>query len=338
MNQEQFEDLEQNEDFLEEEEGIDLEENDSEDHGEEESPEEEKSDAKQNDADDQDPAMAFEVERIKKNLKENDKLRRMTYAQAEKIRQMEAENLQLKNLAGQTFEDNVIHSGVRLEEDMQKAKAEAAIAMKENDTYAIVEAQAKIAKIAADISNFERWKEGYQGQQEAAADHNAALEPQLDLERQQGIVEWIHTQPDLNENSPYYNPQLTYIMGNIASNIDAELWQQGNQHLIGTSDYFDLFDKVVDEQRKIINSQNSQGNFGMNSPQRLVQTVNRGRPEVKSKGYSHPVTRGNISGSGEGGAKTVRLTSEEVDFAKSIGVSPKSFLKSKIQDMQRKVY
>lgn len=143
------------------------------------------------------------------------------------------------------------------------------------------------------INSFQQEKE-YKQQQSAYPDTDSRVDDSR--EKELLAQRWLKENPDLNKNSPYYDPRLTELVLDEIEKYDDYLDSQGAGDFKGTRDYLDKVDEFVE--------------FFKNSSQ------------SKLKGYSVN-TRNKVTANT--GHRTIALTSDEMKIASGLGMTAKEY-------------
>jgi chromosome segregation ATPase len=248
---------------------------------------------------------AEEVEKIKQKIKAYDKLRRQNFAQLEQLRRLKAERDHFQTKALEQYETNLNHNEGLLDNKLKIAKAKLEIAVDSNDSSSIAEANAEIATVTGEIRDLNKHRQewNFSKEQEKQQLNQEAEESKRSNDQN---INWLQSNPEFNPQNPSYNKKLYREFINHAKEVDEDLAERGEAYKIGTQEYYDYFENLMDNYR----------------------ASNRGQTRSSSKPSYNPVapiSRGNTSGSARmgKGKNTVSISTEEARINKLWGITPK---------------
>lgn len=216
-------------------------------------------------------------------------------------------------------------------ERLEAAKQAKEKAIEGGDVKAQVEADISLSNAVADYKQVQQYKnqENLSREQERSLDQQAAYEQQLlaqqyqnaspDVLHRKELEDWIVSNDWYKQDSPNFNPQMAQVVNNIADALDAQLYRTGNQNAIFSKDYFDYIDEQIMGIQRQTNGQYQQsGNLTMRRSNEPVNPVSRGYPQTAARN-----------------SRDIRMSSEEMDMARRLGVKPEEYARQKINVLNR---
>ncbi len=239
----------------------------------------------------------------------NEELARVARAEAESLRQ---ENEILRRQAERSQNVAMDNYDRLIDRDLNQTKQKLAIAIENGDVEAQVEANSELSRLATQKHESENWKMQQQIQAERNQNQPARSETQ---QLPRAALDWYAQNSWANPNSPDFDHDMYSEADHIAKQLDHELSRTGQSHLIYSRAYFNKINELVDER---MNPQQSMQKKELN----MKPTRNNVAP-VKNSGF-----QGNSAQSN----RKARLTPEQAEFAKGLGIDEKTYLKSFLQD------
>jgi len=244
--------------------------------------------------------------------KENDRLKRHTYAQAEQIRKEKEEVNRLAQLFSNSFDSNIASVEQKLFSDIEQTKLEAASYIDENGSITnpteYQNANAKLMRLQSEVVQFENWKENEAPKHKHIQTDTleGSVEPELPPIREQALHEWLKSSPELDAGSYSFNPELAENIAIYGRAIDEELHKNRQSHLIGSPHYLAKLDEIMHALKRQMPHTGASNQLKM-----------RSSPNSYAPAGTTPV--------GTRRGKSQQLNANELEFAKAIGVSPKAF-------------
>jgi hypothetical protein len=252
------------------------------------------------------------IDEIKYKLKEYEKLRRQNYAQSELMRRLKAERDHFQAKAFEQYESNLAHNEGLLENKLRLAKARLELAMEENDSATVSDLNLEIAELTSDMREFKKEKEQWNSLKEEESAKKEYLQAK-EKERGDQNLNWFYSNPEFNPQNPNFDKKLQKEFINYARQIDEELINQGKGAVIGSQEYYDYFENVMDSYRAS-RSKNS-----------LVDDTKKTGAKASFNPVA-PVSRGNTGAAASpSSAKkgVVHISPEEARINKLWGITPK---------------
>jgi hypothetical protein len=251
------------------------------------------------------------IEEIKYKLSQYDKLRRQNFAQSQQMRSLMAERNEFQQKLAAQYETNLNFVKENLDSRLGMAKAKLGVAIEAGNTDEIAEINTEIATIAAEIRDISKEREEWDFSKKRNEEENQQYQEYIKASNSKNL-NWFHSNPEFNPQNPKYDKHLQREFINYAKEIDNELTNQGKSHVIGTPEYYDYFENVMDIYRR------EKG--GENAP--LKKQANNFNPVA-------PVSRGSTGSSSVRGKSknSVYITPEEARINKLWGITPEEHVK-----------
>lgn len=259
----------------------------------------------------------LESEALKRAAKEKEKLRRTVYAQVQRNQELQAELQSLKGQADQMYNQSIGATVAKLQGDLQKAKSKIALAVQENNSFDIADANAELAQVTAELNNYSNWRNSQEREQS-----QPRVQQQQQVQEQQPLIsdaqryaisEWLDVNDDVDPRSSTYNQRLAKIVEDEATNINQQIINAGNAHLIGTPEHLNLMDKVAEHARRSVYKNTA--------------------PRMSGNVSSHPVR--NSQGTTSKPRNQVKLTAEERSIVEGLDIPLEVFLQQKLKRESR---
>jgi len=241
-----------------------------------------------------------ELNRIRE---ENEYLRRMA--------------LDLNYKAEESGNAAMIHYDKSANLKLDQAKAKKAHAIENGDIQAQLDADVEIASATNELQQIRSWKA-----QQALEAQNRQLQQQQEAYYQQqqapnqvdpaDAYNWLENNPWFVPQNENYNPEMVEAVKSYSDQVENYLYRVGRPDLIMSKEYFQEIDNYV-------NSLQSSARRGLN-----MKPVRGGVAPVRNSA-SHSVQE----------KQQFKLTSEEKDMARRLGVSDQVYMQHKINDMQK---
>jgi hypothetical protein len=220
----------------------------------------------------------------------------------------------IKSYVNHSNNASMVHYEDSVKLQMDKAKEAKKRAFELNDVDGIVDADAELAQVAAKLENLNSWKA-----QETARQYQQSQQPQAPQQQYQDydsygaeddnedVRTWLNQNKWFDENASEYDPDKADAVRAYADSLDFDLRRRGKEEVILTPEYF----KKIDQYANYISDQSR-------SPYRSpsIATVKRGTPV------------------GQSSSKKVKLSLDEQDMARRLGVKEEDYVKFKEQDMR----
>lgn len=233
---------------------------------------------------------------LKKRL---NKIQREKYQAIDTARALAEENERLRRehqvsteAAMKTYDNEVLQK-------LQNARKMKAEAIESGDVQAHVDADTELALAAAEYKNIENWKaqqalsqygqQYHQQQQNTYHDYSAEV-------KNSNMKDWcLNNSYWADESSPRFDEALKYQAVRFADEIDRDLRESGQAHLIGTAQYLDTIERHLDMvkrqdykrfyQQEVLPYMQPQG---YSAPQRGLNMRSSGRPVAAVRGNYAP--------------------------------------------------
>lgn len=251
------------------------------------------------------------IDEIKYKLSQYDKLRRQNFAQSQQMRSLMAERNEFQQKLAAQYETNLNFVKENLDSRLAITKAKLGVAIEAGNTDEIAEINTEIATIAAEIRDISREREEWDFSKKRNEEENQQYQEHIKVSNNKNL-NWFYSNPEFNPQNPKYDKHLQREFINYAKEIDNELSQQGKSHVIGTPEYYDYFENVMDIYRR------EKG--GETAP--LKKQANNFNPVA-------PVSRGSTGSSSVRGKSknSVYITPEEARINKLWGITPEEHVK-----------
>jgi hypothetical protein len=240
-------------------------------------------------------------------------LQRQRYAALHESERLRDENERLKRLATLTTDIATKHYEESISQRMQQAITLKKQAVESGD----VEAQAKAetdyldAMIDYKTHNTSKAREALQAQEAAYQGPSHTVGP---IVNEREARSWIERNPWANPNTEDYDAQLFQLADSAASQLDLYCYQNGNQHLIQSPEYFRELDNYVNQARQSMESQRAQSHGRSQIPMRQ-----------STRSPVMPVRGSNNAQSS--GRQKIQLNSAQKEMARSLGVTDEAYAK-----------
>lgn len=191
-----------------------------------------------------------EVEEPQHHKKNIWKLRRALYNAESEREALKQQNLEIQKMLQHSLENGAYHYSKSVYADHQRALEAKKTAIETGDIEALVKADQELMRNAVAINELEKLEYQKQPTPESTAPNNLNTQTQEKLaEHQYNMARvWLNANPELDSNSNEYDTQLANTVHSFVNELDATLYENGQEALICSPDYF----KVLDEQiRKI---------------------------------------------------------------------------------------
>jgi|ERR1700692_52655 len=213
---------------------------------------------------------------------------------------------------------SMIHYEDSVKLQLDKAKESKKRAIELNDVDGIVDADAELAQVVAKLENLNHWKaqdaaaryqQSQQPPQQQPSEQNYSPDYDLDEDDVKEKVEkWVSQNPWFDEKSIDYDEEKAHAVRAYADSLDFDLRRKGKDHLILTPSYFNKIDQYA-------SYISDQAPPSYRSPN--IATVRRSAPA------NAPIT------------KKIKLTPDDQDLARRLGISEENYVKFKEQDIRR---
>lgn len=274
-----------------------------------------------------------EQQREIKERKKASRLQREKYQLAEKNRVIEEEyhrirqeNEVLRNQQMTSSNASLLHyeNSIKLQQANLKESLKKAYDMQ--DMEMVADINMELGRLGSEVSAVNSYKsqealaqQQYQ-QQAYQQQYQQQQEPQQ-LQLNDETIEWANRNPWLVENNAEYDPEKVNEAGAFINYLDNYLARNGRHDEYQTQSYFDAIDQHMNT---VFGHQNP-------PPRQQQQQLSMNRPQQ----HVAPVRRSGGGGSGYAAPTQVRLSTDEKDMARKLGVPLESFAKQKVADMKK---
>lgn len=245
-------------------------------------------------------------------------LQREKYQAIDEIHRISHENEQLRKMvdfstqaAIKNYDDTVYHK-------LERARQRKEQAIESGDVKEQIDADVDLATATSEINYLNNWKaqQNYQNQyqeQQQQAQNNYQQPPHVSQSHE--VQRWADMNPWFNPQSNDYDEELAEQAQLYADVLDARLYRSGRQNEIMSREYFETIDNYVNS---IAPTQKfNQRNLNMKSSRNSVA----------------PVRSGGFASSSQ--TTQFKLTPEERNMAKMLGISEKEYFKGKMEQQPR---
>lgn len=237
---------------------------------------------------------------------------------------LELENEQLRKLNAMTAEASFAQQEAAAKARLDRAKERKANAIEMADVKGQVDADIEIASAVSDVQKLEYDKtyrtvqDEYRRQTddiERQYYDRAAQEPEYRPEYANidFANEWLQENDWFVKGSPNFNPRLHAEVNRLSEQLEHSYRQSGQAYKIASPEHFDIINQQIPQIKQ---------RLGM-------------KPEMnRSRMYVEPVhNRGSSSAAGSY-PRSAKLSSDEKDFIRRLGVSEDSYIKEKLKDQK----
>ncbi len=257
--------------------------------------------------------LAPKIDEIKYKLKAYEKLRRQNHAQSELMRRLKAERDHFQAKAFEQYESNLAYNEGLIQNKLEIAKAQLELAIEEGQAAEVAEKNIEIASLTSDLREQARIKENWENSKAQEDNLLAARQKAQETTNNQNI-NWFYSNPEFNPQNPSFDKKLQKEFISYAKEIDEELINQGKGAVIGSPEYYDYFENIMDSYR-------NKARAGSGPEAVESRKVTRG----KSFNPVSPVSRGNTAGglATKKSKTSVYISPEEARINKLWGITPK---------------
>lgn len=260
--------------------------------------------------------------------REFNRKKREAYRYQKSLEQAQDEIRRLASLAEENKKIGMYYYGSNIESDIHHVKKELEVAIDDNDAKRQAELQSRLAELTSQKLVVDNFKSQNEAQEQQARYYAQNFEAQQQYQYQKkaeelnnSFNEWVGYNEWANPESDSFDEELCDYVRLAGTKLDNELLSNNRGDLIGTPEYFQEMDNRVE----VISNARDKGYFKKFNRNNLNM---REAPNLVSR-----VRNGGGSSSGSGSNK-IRLSAEEMDMAKSLGLKPQDYLKAKLQDMK----
>lgn len=275
---------------------------------EEERPEERPEEHQENEA------SAFSQEDYIAQKKKFSKIQRERHRLLAENRRLKEEYETIRTYVDHSNNASMIHYEDSVKLQLDKAKEAKKRALELSDIDGVVDADAELAAVSAKLENLNSWKAQESVRQYQQSRQPQPTHPQYSTEEyypeedSEDVKNWLSKNSWFDENSPHYNEEKADAVRAYADSLDFDLRRKGKEHMILTPQYFNKIDQyaayVSDDQKSSYRS-----------------------PNIASVKRSAPVNSPTV--------KKVKLTPDEQDLARRLGIAEENYVKFKEQDIRR---
>jgi hypothetical protein len=266
-------------------------------------------------------------------------IQREKFQAYEELQRSEQEKIYLQQEVDRLKQLNEVSTNTALDsyelaalERLESAKQIKEKAIESGDVKAQIEADIALSNAVNDYKQVQ----GYKNQEKITREQEYYLNQQQQYERQMYAQQYQNTGPDVinrgeaerwvqdndwfKTDSPNYNPQMTQVVNVLCDALDAQLYRTGNQNAIFSKDYFDYIDDQLSQLQRGSSTQYSnnrnmnQGHLSMRQSREPVAPVMRGGSQISNQG-----------------PRDVRISSEERDMARRLGIKPEDYIRKKLE-------
>ena len=255
-------------------------------------------------------------ERINDAIKKWRVEQREKNALAEQNQQLVAK---LRETHGQLVQTNhaaMHHYGAALDAQLKSAKQALKEAEISNDADAKVEAQTNLARVAADMSAVDAWKQQNPTPQKVAPQpqnqpQRQTQQPQNQPQMPQEMREWVDDRPWFNPEAPEYDEEMHDDAVLVARRIERQFQRENRGREIGRSGAY--FSAIDNEMKKMYDDYAVPG-----EQPRQPRTNSPNRTVASPSGNGLSSSNENPQVQRHGKTVTVRLTSDQRQLAHSL--------------------
>ncbi len=252
----------------------------------------------------QKPSKDKKVNKIKKL--QNDKYR--AYIERDEALQRVAE---MEELVKESLSSGTYHYSKNVYADLDRAKEDKKRAFEEGDLDKLLDADINIVKAVQAINDLEKWANENEPRQNTRNQYQEEAPQYQETLYQEIAKDWIDSHPYLKPTSRSYNPKLADKVTQFINELDDNLYRNRQEGAIFSEEYFDTIDNYIQSK---------------NTPKR------DNSKNIESLSNVSGVRNSPSSGGSKATTTQMTLTREEKIMAENAGISPKDWLKAKIED------
>ncbi|HEY5234614.1 MAG TPA: hypothetical protein VIJ14_00430, partial [Rhabdochlamydiaceae bacterium] len=241
---------------------------------------------------------------------------REKYQYAHALEQIQAENDRLKSLNDITTQAAMKAHDETVINKLERARRAKEEAIETGDIKAQVDADVSLADAVNEYKELENWK----SQQAYNQQYQQPMQQESNIDQQYAMEAYLNEREFLHPDSEKYSPELDRRTAQFKQTFDRLIYQNNAQHTIGTQDYFNALDNfIITEANRMKSQQHGMGKLNMSRSRQSVAPVRGGyssNPGVSQRGME------------------ARLSSDEKDMARRMGIPEKEYVQYKIQSMR----
>lgn len=242
-------------------------------------------------------------------------LLRENHAKDERLRQLEAEKAALGEQLQQSANITLNHYDNSAALRVDQAKQRLVAAEEIGDIGAKADAIAELTAATAEAQRAREWKAQLSWKEQSYKEAAAAPAPApVPIDERFGQA-WVQNNTWYNPGSHDYQPLLAEPVRKYASQLDYQLHNSGQQHLIYSPQYFNEIET-----------------YANNVGEQLLK--NKGLNMQQGNSNVAPVNRNSTGGHGSG-QPSIRLTADDKLMAKRFGVKEEDYVKYKADEMKK---
>lgn len=261
------------------------------------------------------------VEKPKKNNigQRLSEVQREKYRLIEESERLRVENDRLRTMADASTQTALQHYDQAVTQRMEAAKNQKIKAFESGDINAQMEADVALSMATAELQQLNHLKSQQQTYQQPQYQPQQPYQQSYEYQQQQNhnvVKEWAENNTWFHPASDNYDEDLSNAVHAYCTQFDNNLYRAGQAHQIMSPEYLSLVDGYVQEARQYISQ-------------------NKGRRDLQmkpSRGTVAPVRGGYSGQSQQGSTQKVKLTAEESDMARRLGVDDKTYLQHRMKD------
>lgn len=252
-----------------------------------------------------------QIEKVRKNAHNHiSSLSREKYQLQSENEYLRQQNAQLQQAASATLEMSTKQYNDALIQRMARLKDEKIKAREEGDVNAEADADMAIGVLASELNRAHH----LQQPSFTPPPQPQYVAPPIQTTYAGALEDWGNKNTWFHPASADYDPELRQHIDSMCAQFDNNLRRAGQEHMILSPEYLAEVDKAV-SQAKAYRAQQYNGELDMNEPRGNVSSIRRGGGAPQAK-------------------KSVSLSPSEVQMVKSLGIDPKDYVKSKLQDQR----
>lgn len=260
----------------------------------------------------------------KQNIGERlSQIQREKYQALDEVRRMREENEQLRQMANTSTQTALNHYDQAVQQRMQAAKEQKIKALESGDIQAQTDADAALSLAAAELYDMNMRKAEYETykQPQYQQQQQPYIPPQQDPEVQYKVRRFVDENSWFNPQSDDYDPELASHLNGWCNQFERNMQSAGRGNEIYSDDYMYEVNKAARELYTYKHQQRG-GDLPMKQSRGNVAPV-------RSSGFQQNPTQ-----SRSGNQQQTKLSPEERDIAKRLGIDDKTYLQYRLADEQ----
>lgn len=226
------------------------------------------------------------------------------HALAQENEQLKAYLYHMQDLLNKSVDQGSYHYEEQVKGELEKAQDKFAKAAEEGDAKMAAVATTEIARIQADMADYERKKRNMgRAEQNTSVIDDKEVSTTIDPEagvRVQNAYEWIKDNPELKKGSKRYDENLNKQVVPFIKKLEDKLYTTNQKHLIASDLYFEIIDQYIDSIKNL---------------------------KTKTNGYNGS-TSSRYASNSVGVGYIPELTKEQKRAAAAFGMSEKEYMQS----------